>query len=431
MLTTESRPNSFSLPSPRPLAERLGRAVDVEALRAALPVFAASRLAFMVIGLAAPALFADHATRTPPLPTGAGWLRWDSQWFVGIALHGYSWAPAHAGRFVATAFFPLYPLLIRLFNLAGLEAGAAATLIANAAFLGALYYLYRLARLDHSAETAGRALWLLALFPTALAFFIPYTESLYLLLAVLTFWHLRQRRWLAAGVAGALGALTRQTGLVLLAPYLVEWGLLYLQRPSVYFQRPRLHLQGDMDRPTRWEAWRALWPAALLPLAVAAQLGYLWRVTGHATALLDAQQAWHRQLSWPWTGLVATVQRWVYSPGAAHPRTTPLQQVHMALELGAVALFLALLVIGARRLRLSYTLYAAAVWLAALLSPAVADGFQNPLMSSSRFALSVFPSFMMLALLLRRPEAYQAWLTASAMALGALAAFYVVGGWVA
>lgn len=417
MLGTDSPPESLTLPSPRPLAERLGRVIDAEAARAALPVFVATRVAFVVIGLAAPALFADHATRMPPTPTGAGWLRWDSQWFTGIALHGYTWAPAHAGRFVPTAFFPLYPLLIRLLSLAGLEAGAAATLIANAAFLGALYYLYRLARLDQTAGAATRTLWLLALFPTALAFFIPYTESLYLLLAVLTFWYLRRGRWLAAGLAGALGALTRQTGLVLLLPYLLEWCLVYLQ--------------GRTGRSLRLAALRALWPGALMPLAVSAHLAYLWRVTGSFTALLNAQQAWHRLLSWPWAGIAATFQRWVYSPGTGRPATTPLQHVHMALELGAVILFLTLLVVGARSLRPSYTAYAAAVWLAALLSPAIADGFQNPLMSSSRFALSVFPSFIVLALLLRRSGVYQAWLTASAMALGALAAFYVVGGWVA
>jgi hypothetical protein len=52
-------------------------------------------------------------------------------------------------------------------------------------------------------------------------------------------------------------------------------------------------------------------------------------------------------------------------------------------------------------------------------------------MSSSRFALSVFPSFIVLALLLRRPGTYQAWITASAILLGFLTAFYAVGGWVA
>src|SRR5919199_2386474 len=209
----------------RAARDLLARWIDAEAARAAVWPFLATRLAFVVIGLAAPLLFADHATRTPPVPTGSGWLRWDAQWFVGIAEHGYRWTVDPASHFSATAFFPLYPLLIHAVSWAGLDPGAAATLIANAAFLAALYYLYRLIRLDQPAAVARRALWLLALFPTALAFFIPYTESLYLLLAVLTFWHLRQRHWLAAGVAGALGALTRQTGLVLLLPYLVEWGI--------------------------------------------------------------------------------------------------------------------------------------------------------------------------------------------------------------
>jgi len=100
-------------------------------------------------------------------------------------------------------------------------------------------------------------------------------------------------------------------------------------------------------------------------------------------------------------------------------------------ELTTLALFLPLLVVGWRRMRLSYTVYAAAVWLAALVSPAIADNYWLPIMSSSRFALSVFPTFIVLALLLRRPAAYQAWLTASAMALSFWTAYYVLGGWVA
>jgi hypothetical protein len=424
MLTTErtgeGRAARAGLRAARDL---VARRVDAEAARAAVWPFLATRLAFVVIGLAAPLLFSDHATRTPPVPTGSGWLRWDAQWFVGIAEHGYRWTADPAAHFSATAFFPLYPLLIHAVSLAGLEPGAAATLIANAAFLAALYYLYRLIRLDWPAPVATRALWLLALFPTALAFFIPYTESLYLLLAVLTFWHLRQRRWLAAGVAGALGALTRQTGLVLLLPYLVEWG-------STVGSGQKAVGRGKQTAyrlPPPFSSLRALLPAALMPLAVIAHLAYLSRVTGSATAFLQAQRAWHRHLDWPWVGIVATVQRWTWT----HPATTPLQQVHMVLELGAVALFLALLVVGAWQLRPSYTVYAGAVWLAALISPAVADGFRLPLMSTSRFALSVFPCFVVLALLLRRPGIYQAWLAASAMALGFLSAFYAVGGWVA
>lgn len=406
-MLTEQRPTGVIGPRLEAATEH-ARLLDLAALRAALWPFLATRVGFLLIGLAAPVLFNDNATRRPPVPTGTGWMRWDVQWFVGIAQHGYSF---HLGNYSATAFFPLYPLLIRAVSASGLDAGLAGALIANLAFLGALYYVQRLVRLDWPGTVAARTLWLLALFPTALVFFIPYTESLYLLLAVLTLWYLRRRRWLAAGLAGALGALTRQTGLVLLLPYLVEWAGARLDTPT--------------DAEQRRASLRELLPAALMPLAVAAHLAYLWHVTGSPTTFMRAQGAWHRRLDWPWAGIVATVQRW------GLPDTSNIQHVHMVLELGSVLLFLGLLAVGWHRVRLSYSVYAGVVWLAALLSPAVADSSRNPLMSSSRFALSVFPSFIVLALLLRRPGPYQAWLTASTLLLGFFAAFFVVGGWVA
>jgi len=418
------------------LRDRLARVVDLAAARAALWPFLATRLAFIVIGLAAPLLYADHPTRTPPAPDGTGWAIWDARWFTGIALHGYAYKEVVSQHYYpAAAFFPLYPLTIRLLTITGLNADAAATLIANVAFLAALYYLYRLIALDFPHAVAARALWLLALFPTALAFFVPYTESPYLLFAVLTFWNLRQRRWLTAGVFGALGALTRQTGLVLLLAYLVESRKSEVgSRKSEVGSGPPIQgaIPTRANRRTRWSHFRLptfdfrlIVGAALMPAAVAAHLVYLWRVTGNPLMFVRAQGTWHRRPAPPWAGIVATVQRWSWRA------TTDLQRAHMTLELGAVALFLALLAIGARRLRLSYTVYAGAVWLAALVSPAVGDASKLPLMSSSRFALSVFPSFIILALLLRRPGTYQAWLTASAMLLGFLAAFFVLGGWVA
>jgi hypothetical protein len=379
--------------------------VDGEAAGVALGAFVATRLAFIAISLAAPLLFADHATRQAP--TGSGWVRWDAQWFIATAEHGYPWKLFGDRDYSTIAFFPLYPLAIRLLMLSGLHVDLAALIVPNLAFLPACYYLYRLVRLDFPAEVAARTTWLLALFPTALAFFIPYTESLYLLCSVLMFWHLRQRRWLLAGLAGALGALTRQSGIVLALPFLVEW---YAAR-----------------REGRG-SWRALAPMLLMPLAVAAHLTYLWRVTGSPTAFLGVQRAWHRTLEWPWAGVVATIQRWGLPDVAGHETG---HQAHIVMELGALGLFMLLLVVGLRRVRASYSAYSAAVWLAALISPAIADNYWLPIMSSSRFALSVFPGFMVLALALRRPAVYQAWLAASAMLLGLLAVYFFLGGWVA
>jgi len=431
MLTTESAAELHDAPAtPRPRRGfSVGALIDMEAARAALWPFLATRLVFILIGVAAPLLYVAHATRQQP--AHSGWVQWDAQWFIATAEHGYPYKLFSDRAYSTTAFFPLYPLLIRLVNLTGLSIDAAALLIPNVAFLGALYYLYRLVRLDYPAAVATRALWLLALFPTAIVFFIPYTESLYVLLAVLTLWHLRRRQWLAAGIAGALGALTRQSGIVLALPYLVEWYASVDGRGSMVdgktLSKESVSDAQFLHRPSTIDhRLRTLAPVALMPLAVAAHLALLWRLTGRPTAFLAVQRAWHRHLDWPWAGIIATVQRWNLPDNTGH-------QVHIVVELATLALFLPLLVVGLRRapIRPSYTVYAAAVWLAALISPAIADNYWLPIMSSSRFALSVFPSFIVLALLLRRPSAYQAWLTVSAMALSFWAAYYVLGGWVA
>jgi len=431
MLTTESAAELHDAPAaPRPRRGfSVGMLIDMEAARAALWPFLATRLVFILIGVAAPLLYVAHATRQQP--AHSGWVQWDAQWFIATAEHGYPYKLFSDRAYSTTAFFPLYPLLIRLVSLTGLSLDAAALLIPNVAFLGALYYLYRLVRLDYPAAVATRALWLLALFPTAIVFFIPYTESLYVLLAVLTLWHLRRRQWLAAGIAGALGALTRQSGIVLALPYLVEWYASVNGRWSMVdgktLSKENVSDTQFLHRPSTIDhRLRTLAPVALMPLAVAAHLALLWRLTGSPTAFLAVQRAWHRHLDWPWAGITATVQRWNLPDNTGH-------QVHIVVELATLALFLPLLVVGLRHapIRPSYTVYAAAVWLAALISPAIADNYWLPIMSSSRFALSVFPSFIVLALLLRRPSAYQAWLTVSAMALSFWAAYYVLGGWVA
>src|SRR5437660_1226444 len=75
--------------------------------------------------------------------------RWDAVWYLGIAHHGYTIEAGGAAR--STAFFPLYPLLVRVF--AGFSRSPGALLVASyvvslAAFAGALYLLHKLVSLE-------------------------------------------------------------------------------------------------------------------------------------------------------------------------------------------------------------------------------------------------------------------------------------------
>ena len=82
--------------------------------------------------------------------------------------------------------------------------------------------MYALTRNEFSEEIARRAVLYAAVFPTAFFFLAPYSESLFLLLVLLSFWSARRGRWAMAGATGALAALTRNLG-VLVVPLDLEY----------------------------------------------------------------------------------------------------------------------------------------------------------------------------------------------------------------
>ncbi|CAN5549875.1 hypothetical protein BH23CHL2_BH23CHL2_00910 [soil metagenome] len=69
-------------------------------------------------------------------------VRWDSGWYLTIASEGYSYDPSYPS---SVAFFPLFPLLIRLVDtvLPGSNVFAA-LIVVHLALAGALIYIYRL-----------------------------------------------------------------------------------------------------------------------------------------------------------------------------------------------------------------------------------------------------------------------------------------------
>ena len=111
-------------------------------------------------------------------------VRWDAQWYLRIAEHGYQ---AHVEALRGTrAFFPVYPLLVR--GLGGFaDAGLAVVVaisISLAAFWVGVRLLHRLTALELGDAAADATVVLLAFAPFAFFFSAPYTESVFLLLSV-------------------------------------------------------------------------------------------------------------------------------------------------------------------------------------------------------------------------------------------------------
>jgi hypothetical protein len=353
-----------------------------------LLIWAAAVVAVLVFGLSGRAHDFDPAGVTTPFgPAGdvlaAPLGRWDSVWYLAIAGAGY-------GDGAREAFFPLYPLLVRI---AGTPLGSALVggALVSTALLGvALVVLHRLVALDHDRAVARNAVLVTALFPMSFFFSAVYSESLFLALSVGAVYAARRDRWAWAGALGGLAAMTRSAGVVLLVPL----ALIYLWdvgRPSLRARRP---LRADV-----------LW-LGLVPLGLAAYCAFLALQGVDALAPFHAQEVWFRSFAGPFGGVrdgaVAAVQgaRQLLS-GAREPvffkaaGGDPLLVARHNVELFAWLALGAVAVAGAlRRLPAAYGAYL----LAALALPLSYPVGPQPLMSLPRFLAVLFPLAIWLAL---------------------------------
>jgi len=86
-----------------------------------------------------------------------------------------------------------------------------------------LFFFYKLLKLDFSERISKRVLVYLLLFPTAFFFSMIYTEALFFLLIIGSFYFARTKRWWLAGIFGGLASATRLVGIFLFPALLFEW----------------------------------------------------------------------------------------------------------------------------------------------------------------------------------------------------------------
>ena len=148
-----------------------------------------------------------------------GLVAWDAGWYANLAAHGY-----HAVGPQGLRFFPLLPALASaLHHVTFLPVDASTVLISNLCGFGATGALYLLVRSELGGPGPARtAAWLINLVPAAFVMVMGYSDSLFILLAVVCFYCLRHQRWLAAAALGFLAGTARPIGCLLLIPALCE-----------------------------------------------------------------------------------------------------------------------------------------------------------------------------------------------------------------
>jgi hypothetical protein len=336
----------------------------------------------------------------PAFALAGVWERWDACWYMKIATYGYE--PGER----SVAFFPLFPAAVRAVGtVTTLPYPVAGLIVAAAGYVAAMAGLLRLVVASHGMRIARRSMRYLSVFPAVFFLFAPFTEALFLASVVWCLLFARERRWALAMLCAALAGLARPQGLLLVVP--LAWEAFLAAREA--------RAAGRLASPAGWTLMALATAAALAPAAAFVGYGLVARALTGETPY-DAQSLWGgTDFHAPWEVIAASLS-WALERGDG------IQALNLATLLGAAIV----LVVGARHIPLTYSLYA---WPPLLL---IATRIQpTPLTSTTRYVLVLFPVFVVAALLTERPGLRQTWLIVSTLLLGALTTLFLQGDFVA
>lgn len=370
-----------------------------------ITIFLIFRLLFTLLGLSLyllgkVPLSADPITRPyfgiNPVTDGISgiilgvWQRFDAIHFQRIATFGYS-------DDALVAFLPLYPLITRVVSYIVREnVLLSAMLVSNISCVLLLITLNKwLAEEGFSEDVSRRTLLYLLVFPTAFFLFVPYSESLFLLLAIISIREARRKNWARSSLAAFGASLTRLTGVCLVLVIAVE-----------------------IFRDNKWSisktGWRIIYALSPLVAQVALQI---WQRLSYFPSTVELQGIyWNRFLAFPWQGILLTIERMVSGDALA------IEYV----DLGILFVMLGLGLVLIKHLSLTYRVY---FWSFLLLNLSQVR-IGQPLSGQARFSITLIPAFVLMALLVRNNWQNRAIVYPSIVLLMILAGQYVMWGWV-
>lgn len=370
-----------------------------EAIKQVAPLYVAMHVLFVVItGFT---LFFQEKDFSPHAWTlhdfFQEWQRWDVNWYLNIAQNGYN-------HMVNTAFFPLYPSLIHLFTSITGHPLFSGMLVSQVAWFLFLVVFYQLVKEDFSDDRAHKTILYLSVFPSAFFFATAYTESLFLCMMLISFYGMRRGNWFLAGLFGCLAVLTRAAGILMIVPFLYEYG----RQCSFQIKKVR---------------WSFLWGG----LIVGGLLGYMAYCyiqfhTPLAFSIVEGTH-WNRFIKPPFYG----VYRALRAIHVAHGYLS-FQSFRNLLEVVPDLFILVFLIVGWIRWKRDlwgYLLIATSMYLFAQIAP-VLDSY--PLEAMTRYLLEVFPVFIILAGIRGKWFQYHYLLISSALLVLELTQF-LMGKW--
>ena len=306
--------------------------------------------------------------------------RWDTGWYLGIAMEGYKFdSNAQADYQQNIAFFPAFPMTVRyLSTILGRQPLWTGVGVSLVAFFLALGYFLRLARDElKDEEQAVTAVMLLAAYPFAVFFSAAYTEGLFLLTLVASVYHFRHGQLWRAAAWGFVCGLTRPNGSFLS----IALGLM-----AVAPMWDAVRWRPILPPPTGWpRIGQRLLAAASPGFGMLAFSAFIYQLTGNPFKWTEQNVAWgrvYRSLD----SLVADRVDFIVTNGVYNYAST---QTIDFFYLVAVLFMLGAVWPVYRRFGLPY----AVLLLVNLLPPMAAGG----MLSMGRVTSVLFPAFLWMA----------------------------------
>lgn len=225
------------------------------------------------------AIAVGYHLREQPDPVNQALRDWDGNWYLEAA-NGYDYPVVTADPIGTSdiAFFPVFPVLIRSVTaVTGLTPYTAGIVVTAVFGLLAIVAIWLLMNAVGGRDLADRTAWLVAFFPGSIALTLIYSEGVMLTAVALCLLALLQRRWVLAGLLGAVASASRPNGIAIA----VACGLAAL-----------LAIRDDRD-------WGSLAAPALAPMGFVLYMGWLWAQTGTPDVWFRVQrEGWNERIDW-------------------------------------------------------------------------------------------------------------------------------------
>ncbi len=315
-------------------------------------------------------------------PNFWGLINFDGEHYLSLAHDGY--LP------LTYFYFPFYPILVRNFStviggsfffyaLSGL-------IISNLFFLLALVGIYRLAIYFYNNKTAFMAIILLLCFPTSFFLGSFYNDSLFLALAVWSFYFAIKRNWLPVIILAGFASATRVLGIALGIGIAIEYlfSELQLNQPLPLRGNPPNNILGSVT-------FKGLVKSILIGVfsmsGMLVYMLYLHKKTGNALEFFTNVSIFGEQRSAAFISLPQVLYRYFFKilPNVDYGYFPAVFTTYLEIVVAILAILL--ITIMFFKLRASLFIYS----FLAFIIPTFSGSFS----SMPRYVLAIFPIFIL------------------------------------